>query len=115
METGTLNQPFVAAAAIYAGILIGMLYSAFRLLRRALGAGRVFTIAADVLFLCIATAILAFALYYAAHLALRPAHFVGAVLGFGLYFIAIQPIVKKIYRLRVDKPGKSGCNKKKKN
>ena len=96
---GTLNQPYLLAAAIYAGMLAGVAYSVFQLFRKMLHGGKVFLIAADILFVAVLFVLAAIMLYSACHMKVRPYHYVGMGIGFGMYECAIFPIGKKIWKL----------------
>ncbi len=112
----TLAQPYILAAFIYAGILVGALFSIFRLIRRAFGGGKAVTIVTDVLFLLSSCALVVFIMYSVVSMRLRLYYLVGIVIGFLLYGAAIFPIVryieKKFIKKNVDKKGKSDCNNK---
>lgn len=65
---GTLNQPYLLAAAIYAGMLAGVVYSLFQLVRKAFHGGKLFLVAADILFLAVVFILAAIMLYTACHM-----------------------------------------------
>lgn len=119
---GTLNQPYLLAAAIYAGMLAGVVYSLFQLVRKAFHGGKLFLVAADILFLAVVFILAAIMLYTACHMKIRPYHYVGMGIGFGMYECAIFPIGRKIFKLfkknkeiggqGVDKREKKSSNKR---
>ena len=88
----TLGQPFVFAAFLYAGIVIGLIHSAFRGIRRLFGRSMLITAAADVLFLAVAAGLFFFVMYRATGLRIRGYHFLGAAAGYALYSAAIRPL-----------------------
>ena len=113
---GTLNQPYILAAAMYAGMAAGVAYSILRCFR-ALLRGRVWTVALDALFLFLLLGITGGALYVAADLQLRAYHFLGVAIGFGIAVLGICPIFRyvdcKFFKAQVDKFRKKRFNKQK--
>ena len=78
-----------------AGILTGMLYTFFSLLRRLLEAGFWLTLLADILFGLCAAVILTGALLAGNHGQVRPYALIGALTGFVLYFLGPHHCVLK--------------------
>lgn len=103
----TLNQPFLFAAFLYSGILMGILYYLFRGIRNLFGKNRLILIFADVLFLLICGGGLLFMVYSLANFKLRLYYILGILLGFGLYSAAIRPLIKyincKFHKKKIDK------------
>ena len=99
----TLNQPYVFAAFMYAGMLAGILYSVFKVLRKAFGGGKVVTILTDIVFLCLLAAFSLYVMYLITDIDFRIYHVVGLFLGFVLYTSAINPFLSFIERKIVHK------------
>ena len=96
MMGGILYQPYVFLAALYAGIICGMVYTALAGLRRLLGGGRAVTLIADALFAVLLFAVSSAALAAAVHAPLRPYFFAGILFGFTLFMLAVKPVFKMI-------------------
>lgn len=88
----TLDQPFVFAAFLYAGILIGLLRSLFRGLVHIFGDRKWITVSADILFLAVSGMMLIFLADRAAGMKLRGYYLFGAAAGYLLYSAAIRPL-----------------------
>ena len=109
----TLSQPIYMAAFIYAGIVVGALYSVFRLPRR-LVRHRAVAVLCDLLFVAAAALVAMFVLYKMVNITLRLYYFIGMLIGFALYMTAMLPVIRyvncKLKRRKVDKSKKNGCN-----
>ncbi|MBQ9941820.1 MAG: hypothetical protein IJP03_02300 [Christensenellaceae bacterium] len=90
---GTLNQPYLLAAAIYLGMLCGALYSLFAVLRGCFG-GRAFQVVADVLFVLLAFLLCALALYVLCRVKIRLYIFGGIAMGFGVFRAGVRPLIR---------------------
>lgn len=88
----TLGQPFIFAAFLYAGIVIGLIHTVFRWIRKLFGKSTLITAAADVLFLAVAAGVFFLVMYRATGLKMRGYHFIGAIAGYALYSAAIRPL-----------------------
>ncbi len=91
----SLSQPYILAAFIYAGIIVGVLYSLFRIPRRLI-ANKAAAVVSDLLFVAAASAVTVFVLYKAADIVLRGYYLIGLGIGFLLYMAAILPVVRYI-------------------
>ena len=113
---GTLNQPYVFAAAVYGGMMTGGVYVIFQLFIKCFKSSRVATVVFDSLFLVGMMAINGIIMYVATGLKLRPYVFFGMLIGFVVFICAIMPIgryAKKVLteKKHVDKRRKKGSNK----
>ena len=88
----TLDQPFVFAALLYVGILIGLLRTLFRGLSRIFGDRKWVIICADILFLAVSGLMLIFLADRTAGMKLRGYYLFGAAAGYLLYSAAIRPL-----------------------
>jgi len=105
MET-TLNQSYIFMATVYGGIITGILYDVYRMLRRALKAGRIVTALFDVLFTVCALAIVALVLYAVNSGEIRVYTFFGFALGFFIYIIGISYFLKYLFSKLSRRAGK---------
>ena len=106
MNTTSL-QPMVFMMTVYAGLLSGLVYDFYRLLRKLIGR-KWATVIFDIFFvLCFGTLVF-IALYFSSDGELRVFSLVGILLGFALYTAGISPlftlIAKKINEKRSKKP-----------
>lgn len=115
---GTLNQPYVFAAAMYGGMLAGLLYLFFQAIRRLFRMGKWFTIVLDGVFIVFLFSVTALSMYLATHMQLRPYYFVGIGLGFAIFLGGVSPLCRYIYnnfvkfwRKGVDKRSKKDSNR----
>ena len=112
----TLAQPYIFAAFVYTGILLGILYSVFTLIKKLFGSGKAVTVITDILFCLFSGALVIYVLYSAVNLRLRFYYVFGLAAGFILYIMAISPFVKKIHekltKKNVDKKRKNDSNDK---
>jgi len=117
---GTLNQPYILAATMYAGMIAGVVYSVFAVFRRLLSGGKLFLIAADILFVLVLFILAGLTLYAATQMKVRFYHYIGMAIGFALYHFAIAPLARTACRLvsgrkkkptqGVDNPAKKSSN-----
>lgn len=95
-------------ATVYGGIITGVLYDAYRILRRALRAGRIVTALFDTMFVLCALAIVVAVLYTVNSGELRAFTFLGFALGFFIYITGISCflhyIFQKIFRKAKNNP-----------
>jgi spore cortex biosynthesis protein YabQ len=96
MET-TLNQSYIFMATVYGGIITGIVYDVYRMLRRALKAGRAVTAIFDILFTVCTLAIVAGVLYAVNSGEIRAYTFLGFALGFLSYIVGISFFLKYIF------------------
>ena len=112
----TLAQPYIFAAFMYAGIVIGVLYSIFSLIRKAFRGGKAATVVCDMLFCVTAGFAVLFVLYTAVSFRLRLYYVFGLAAGAGLYFAAVYPLAKsiraKLTKKNVDNGSKNAFNNK---
>ena len=92
------SQAFVFLVMVYGGIVTGLVYEFYRLLRRIFGTGRIVTAVFDILFVLCAFFIFAYILYLANAGQLRFYLLLGYVLGFLLYVFGISRLLNTIYR-----------------
>lgn len=102
----TLNQPYLFGMFLYLGILLGVLYSVFRGIRKILGNSTFVLILADAVFLLAAAGGLFFLFRSVTHFQLRGYHFLGTALGFGLYLLSVPPLIRciicKFHKKKID-------------
>lgn len=96
LEQGKL---FLAMAGT--GILIGILYDVFRLLRIMFGMGRFFTALMDLAFWLCATVIAGASILFFAGGELRGFLLLGMLTGGGLYLGVVSPLLRALARLLV--------------
>lgn len=112
MMGGTLSQPYVFAAAMYAGMLCACLYILLRAIGKIIKIN-VLIIVLDGVFALLAVGIVFIALYISSNANLRLYQFIGVILGFVLMNFAIRPIFLQIYEKfhkNIDKRRKKGSN-----
>ena len=89
MET-TAPQVYIFLITVYGGLLVGVVYDIYRLIRRIAKRGRWLTIVLDVLFI-ITLGVIVFAVLYIANSGeLRLFIFLGLALGFALYMAGLS-------------------------
>jgi len=89
MET-TAPQVYIFLITVYGGLLVGVAYDIYRLIRRIAKRGRWLTIVLDVLFI-ITLGLIVFAVLYIANSGeLRLFTFLGLALGFALYMSGLS-------------------------
>jgi spore cortex biosynthesis protein YabQ len=89
MET-TAPQVYIFLITVYGGLLVGVAYDIYRLVRRAAKRGRWLTVALDVLFIITLGLIVLAVMYIANSGELRLFTFAGLALGFGLYLAGLS-------------------------
>lgn len=89
-------QLFFAMAAT--GIVIGVLYDVFRLLRKMFGMGRFFTALMDLIFWLCATVIAGLSILFFAGGELRAFLLLGMLLGGALHLWVVSPLVMWVLR-----------------
>lgn len=97
MET-TAPQPYIFMITIYGGMLVGLAYDFYRLIRKAAKSGRWVTAVLDTLFILTLGLIVVFVMYMANQGDLRLYTFIGFALGFALYIAGISPLVQFLVR-----------------
>jgi len=111
---GTLSQPYVFAAALYAGMALGMVYSLLRFIRKVCGDGKVLLVVTDVLYAVIITGVTALVCYFTLEMEIRFYCIAAIALGMMLWLMAVRPMAKYVYckfsRRRVDKRQEKGSN-----
>lgn len=98
----TLTQPAVFLAMLYAGVVMGMVYDLFRMIRR-LFCNRIVDAIVDALFVIAALAIAAFAMLIATGGAMRFYSYVGLLTGFALEQISISHLFFRCWHTLRDK------------
>lgn len=93
----TLDQGAIFLATIWGGMVIGIIYDAFCILRAVLRAKDGLTAMMDVLFWLITTAVILFVLFTANDGEVRLYHVVGFLVGIGIYRISISRLVMGIF------------------
>ena len=96
MDT-TIGQSYIFLATVYGGLITGIIYDVYRMLRRALKAGRVVTAIFDILFSLCTLAIVAGVLFTVNSGEIRFYTFVGFALGFFIYIIGISHFLSFIF------------------
>jgi spore cortex biosynthesis protein YabQ len=97
MET-TAPQPFIFMFTIYGGMLVGIAYDFYRLVRKAVKRGRWVTALLDTLFIITLGFIVVFVMYMANQGDLRLYMFAGFALGFALHIAGISPFIQFIIK-----------------
>ena len=96
MEVSVTNQAYIFISAIVGGIIIGLLFDVFRILRKMIKKNNVLTYIEDILFWILATGI-TFALVFITNDGeLRWFEFVGILLGVVFYHMVFSSFVIKI-------------------
>lgn len=98
MLFSTVGQWRVFVAMMVAGLLTGLLYGVFSLLRRLLRAGSLLSLAADLAFGVLSAVILGAALTFANRGEPRLYAFLGAGLGMALYFLGLHRLGRAVCR-----------------
>ncbi len=96
MLFSTVGQWRVFVAMMAAGLLVGLRYGAFSLLRRLLRAGPLLSLAADLAFGAFAAALLAGALTLANRGEMRLYALLGAGLGATIYFLGLHRLGRAV-------------------
>ena len=96
LHNTTLDQPFVFAAFLYAGILVGLLHTLFRGITRIFGNRKWIGVCADLLFLAVSGLAVIYLMYRITELKLRGYYLFGVLTGYMLYSAAIHPLAKWI-------------------
>ena len=95
---GTLNQPYLFAAAMYVGMLGAAAYFLLSWLGRILK-GKLWRAVLDVLYSLLMLLAIAGMIYLVADLRVRGFYFLGAGLGFAIYCLGIRPVLQYICKL----------------
>ena len=102
----TLDQPFVFAAFLYAGILIGLLRKLFRGISHIFGNQKWIGGCTDILFLTVSGMMLIFLADRTTGMKLRGYYLIGILAGYLLYCAAIRPLTKwlncKFHKKKID-------------
>jgi len=105
MET-TAPQVYIFMITVYGGLLAGVAYDIYRLIRRIAKKGRWLAVLLDVLFIITVGLIVLAAMYVANAGELRLFTFLGFALGFGLYMAGLSAFFRFIgnrVRQHIDK------------
>jgi len=94
----TAPQVYIFLITVYGGLVVGVAYDIYRLIRRAARKGRWLTVVLDVLFIITLGLIVLAVLYFANFAELRLFTFVGLALGFGLYLAGLSAFFQFIGR-----------------
>ncbi len=92
MDT-TSPQIYIFLITLYGGMLAGIAYDIYRLIRKAVKRGRWLTVVLDILFILTLAAIMLFVMYAANAGELRLFTFIGFALGFALYMAGLSPFI----------------------
>jgi len=92
----SLQQSYIFMATVYGGIVAGVLYDVYRMLRRILHAGRIVTALFDALFVLCALGVVVAVLYTVNSGELRAYSFLGFAIGFFIYIIGISCFLRFI-------------------
>jgi len=95
---GTEAQPLIFLLTIYGGIALGVVFEAYRALRKAARKRRFIAPVYDTLFIAVMGALAVTVLYFTNMGELRLFTIVGFILGFALYLSGISPLVMLIIR-----------------
>ncbi len=99
MLFATIGQAWVFLATVYGGLALGLLYDIARIVRIALGAGRMATMVVDALFWAVAGAVMFAAIWYAGAGDLRAYMLLGFACGWALFELALGRAVMAVFRL----------------
>lgn len=94
MDYSISHEVFLLISSALAGIAIALIYDLFRIIRKSSSAGAVLTGVQDVLFLCLAIAVMFFVVFVTNNGKLRWYQFFGVLCGAILYFSWLsEPII----------------------
>ncbi len=97
MFDNTLNQGFEFLWAVYGGVVIGLLYDFFRILRLTFKMGRVLVAVLDILFWLIAAAIVTLVIIVMNGGTIRLFAIAGCILGSATYFAGPSLLIIGLY------------------
>ena len=88
------NEVFILLYSFMAGIIISFIYDLFRILRKNVHVGILFSNIHDIIFWFLATAVMFFVVFYANNGRLRWYQFLGAFSGSAVYFLTLsKPLI----------------------
>jgi len=93
MITSISSQAYIFFCTVISGALIALFYDLFRILRKAVRTGYLFTYLEDLLYWLIVTFIMLMTIYYSNDGELRAYLFIGAIIGVVLYALLLSRIV----------------------
>jgi len=94
----TLNQPYIFLATVYGGMVLGLVYDIYRMMRKTFKGTRAALIIFDVMFVLSAGVITIGILYYVNMIELRLYTGIGFILGFAIYMAGLSPLMAWIVR-----------------
>jgi len=97
MLMSTVNQAYVFLSTVYGGIIIGFIYDLYRMIRRIIRPKRFMTGALDMLFWLTTSLVTFIVLYFANGGEVRLYTFLGFILGFTIYMLALSPFVMGLF------------------
>ncbi len=106
----TFNQSYIFMAAVYGGLITGIIYDVYRALRRALNAKKFLTAVFDVLFCACALAVTGFVLYTVNYGQIRAYTFLGFALGFFIYIVGVSYFLNYVFFKAINRFKKSRKN-----
>jgi len=95
----TANQAYVFLATVYAGLMIGLMYDLYRMIRRIIKPGNWLTAILDLLFWLVVAVFSFFVLFIANDGEVRFYHFIGFASGWALYILALSQWVMALLTL----------------
>ncbi len=99
MGVSTANQAYVFLATVYGGLVIGLFFDIYRMIRRIFRPGKFLTGVMDLIFWVIIALFSFFILFYINDGQVRLYSFLGIGLGWGLYILSISQLVMWIFDL----------------
>lgn len=99
MTMSTANQAYVFLATVYGGLIIGLFFDIYRMIRRIFKPGKWLTGLLDLIFWIIVAFFSFLVLFYINDGQVRLYSFLGLGLGWGLYILSISQLVMWIFDL----------------
>lgn len=99
MAVSTANQAYVFLATVYGGLIIGLFFDIYRMIRRILKPGKFITGIMDLIFWVIIALFSFFILFYINDGQVRFYSFLGIGIGWGLYILSISQFIMWIFDL----------------
>lgn len=99
MVLSTANQAYVFLATVYGGVVIGLFFDIYRMVRRIFRPGKFITGIMDLIFWVIIALFSFFILFYINDGQVRFYSFLGIGLGWGLYILSISQFIMWIFDL----------------
>lgn len=112
----TLAQPYIFAAFVYAGIILGVIFTVFRSIKRVFKNSKAVNILSEILCVLISGMFVVYVMYETVNLRLRFYYIFGLAAGFIIYSSAVFPLARairqKFTKKNVDNKDKNDCNNK---